>query len=104
MLATTRQIATLLVVARFATAQSVFPSPTLITGGQIPASALRSLGLMSDSTDGPRPPNVTSPAPTGTWVAPTTSVVVSGTTYAPPSTTGIGKQAQIIAADNFCLC
>ncbi|KAK4702844.1 hypothetical protein P7C70_g3375, partial [Phenoliferia sp. Uapishka_3] len=80
-------LASLLALSTFAAVngQLSFPSPTLITG------------------DGPRPPVLSSAAPTGTWTAPTTSVVVSGTTFAPPSVTGVGKQAQIIGADNFCL-
>ncbi|KAM0755723.1 hypothetical protein T439DRAFT_351476 [Meredithblackwellia eburnea MCA 4105] len=67
-----------------AAGQNVFPSPTLITG------------------DGPRPPNITSPAATGSW-APIPSPTVGGQVYKPASMSGIGKQAQIIGADNFCL-
>ncbi|KAK4053633.1 hypothetical protein OIO90_003872 [Microbotryomycetes sp. JL221] len=51
---------------------------------------------------GPDPPAVTAPVPQGTY-SPSASVVVSGTTYPPPSYTGMGRRVQLISSDNFCL-
>ncbi|KAK4048520.1 hypothetical protein OIV83_004688 [Microbotryomycetes sp. JL201] len=51
---------------------------------------------------GPDPPTVTAPVPQGTY-SPPASVVVSGTTYPPPSYTGMGRRLQLQGADNFCL-
>ncbi|ORY51763.1 hypothetical protein BCR35DRAFT_310678 [Leucosporidium creatinivorum] len=75
----------LVALAGSAAAQLTFSEPTITLGS------------------GPEPPSYTGAAPSGTWAAPQASVTVGGTVYAPPSMTGIGKQAQIIGADNFCL-
>ncbi|KAM0786022.1 hypothetical protein ACM66B_006837 [Microbotryomycetes sp. NB124-2] len=51
---------------------------------------------------GPDPPAVTAPVAQGTY-SPPASVVVSGTTYPPPSYTGMGRRMQIVSPTDFCL-
>lgn len=94
----------LLALSGTALAASSYPEPTITLG----CRSLLCLPLQRESgadtvvLAGPDPPSFTGPAPTGSW-APTGSVVASGTTYAPPSMTGTGKQAQINSAQDFCV-
>lgn len=92
---------------------AVYPSPTDIAGSEYHESP-RSHVLIADChsvrtlnaynyvgthlSAGPRPPAITQAAEVGSWQPPSDS---SG--LPPPSLTGMGRQAQILGPDNFCL-
>lgn len=52
---------------------------------------------------GPRPPVVTATALPGPWKAPSGPVTVNGTSYPPPSLTGMGRQLQLNSPTDFCI-